>query len=82
MIVGPRPSDRNTPWCHTARNDAAETDWLELRNPSRLSCGVANMQLRQGFRLALRARKAARHDGGAVQYARLVGFEPWSGRRK
>jgi hypothetical protein len=33
------------------------------------------MQLRQGVRLAARARKAERHDGGAVQYAWLVGFE-------
>jgi hypothetical protein len=40
------------------------------------------MQLRQGFRLALPARKAEQHDGGAVQFARLVGFELCNAPRK
>jgi hypothetical protein len=47
------------------------------RDGSRPSCGVANAQLRQGFRLALWGRKGEKHGGGAVQYAWLVGFELW-----
>jgi hypothetical protein len=40
------------------------------------------MQLRQGFRQALPARKAEQHRGGAVQYAWLVGFELRNVQRK
>jgi hypothetical protein len=45
------------------------------RDSSRRSCGVANVQLWQGFRVALWGRKGEKHGGGAVQYAWLVGFE-------
>jgi len=42
------------------------------RDGSRPSCGVANVQLRRQFCLALWGRDAERHDRGAVQYACLV----------
>jgi hypothetical protein len=47
------------------------------RDGSRSSCGVTNVQLRQGFRLVLRARGLTQNDSGAVQHAWLVGFELW-----
>jgi hypothetical protein len=47
------------------------------RDGSRSSCGVTNVQLRQGFRLVLRARRLTQNDSGAVQHAWLVGFELW-----
>jgi len=40
------------------------------------------MQLRQGFRQALSARKAEQHRGGAVQYVWLIGFELQNAQRK
>ena len=49
---------------------------------SRLSCGVAVMQLRQGFPLALPHRGWGTLTAGAVQYAWLVGFELWNAKRK
>src|SRR5580704_11135033 len=49
---------------------------------SRLSCGVAVMQLRQGFPLALPHRGWGTLTAGAVQYAWLVGFELRNAKRK
>jgi hypothetical protein len=42
-----------------------------MRDRSRRSCGVANVQLRQGFRLALSVRKGEQH-GGAVYIRHLA----------
>ena len=59
-------------------------DLAETAQPRRFAfeLRVEDMQLRQGFRLALPARRLAQHDGGAVQYARLVGFELGKSQRK
>ena len=52
------------------------------RDCSRLSCGVANMQLQQGFRQTVPVRSFARDDELAVQYAWLFVIELRNAQRK
>jgi hypothetical protein len=59
--------------------DVAETAQQRLFAFELLGGGYAAAT---GFRLALPARRLAQHNGGAVQYAQLVGFGLVKSQRK
>jgi hypothetical protein len=67
----------------SARVAAGSSGYLVEMAHQRLfafSCGVANTQPR--FLLTWPTQGLTHHDGRVVQYAWLVGFEPWNAQRK
>src|SRR5260221_13792055 len=76
LIVSRDTSRRPTAWLGWSDSNCGirwdrNPKWRS-RDGSRWSCGVANVQLWQGFRLALSVREAEQHGGAAVQYAWLI----------